>query len=90
MSGGHYLHQVPVAVIVLCKQNEVVISSVVLVLELMVIVLRNIDFTTYDGLYLRKLLGYLQKFLHSVHVSMVSDGKCRHAELLGPFEKACN
>ena len=87
VSGGHDLHEVLVSVVILGEQDEVVVSSVVLVLELMVIVTGHIDFAAYDRLHLRKLLRHLQEFLHSVHVSMVCDGQGGHAEFLGSFEK---
>ena len=87
MSCRDNLHQVLVAVVVLCKENEVEIASVILVLELMVIMPCDIDLAADDRLHLGKLLRYLQEFLHTVHVSMVRDGQCRHFELFGACKK---
>jgi hypothetical protein len=64
------------------------ITSMVLVLDLMVVVTGHIDFASDDRLYLRKLFGHLQEFLDSIHVSMIGYGKSRHAKLPGTFKKA--
>ena len=87
VTGRYYLHQILVALIVLGEQDQVVISLVVLVLELVVVVSGDIDLASYDWLDLRIFLRNLQKFLHAVHVSMVGDGQCRHAELFRSFKK---
>ena len=88
MTGRDYLHQISVSVIILSKKNKMEITSVVLVLEFMVIVTGHIYLAADDRLYFRKLLRHLQEFLDSVHVSMVRDGKSRHAKLLGTLKKA--
>ena len=53
----------------------------------MVIMTGHIDLTAEDRLDLRELLRHLQELLYTIHVSMVSDGQGRHAELLCPLEK---
>ena len=58
-----------------------IVSSVVLVLELVVIVLGHIDLAAYDRLDLRELLRHLEKFLHTIHVSMVCNRQSRHFKL---------
>ena len=67
-----------------------VVAPVVLVLELIIIMSCHVDLASDDRLDLRKFLRDLQEFLHSVHISMVGDGQCGHAELLGPLEKAAD
>ena len=64
------------------------IRPVILVLELMVIVLGHIDLTSDDRLDVRIFLRHLQELLYTVHVSMVSDCKCRHFKLFCTLEKA--
>ena len=79
MSSRNDLHQVLVAIIVLGQENQVKIASVVLVLYLVVIVLCHVDLTSDDRLHLRELFSNLEELLHTVHVSMVSNGQSRHA-----------
>jgi hypothetical protein len=66
------------------------ITSMILVLDPMVIVTGHIDFTSNDRLYLGILLRHLEKLLDAIHVSMVSYGKSRHAQFLGTLEKSRN
>ena len=82
MTGRNDLHEVLVAVVVLCQEDEVVVSSVVLVLELVVVVLGHIDLAADDRLDLGELLRHLEKLLDAIHVSMVCNGQCWHFELL--------
>ena len=81
MTGRNDLHEVLVAVVVLCQEDEVVVASVVLVLELVVVVLGHIDLAADDRLDLGELLRHLEKLLDTIHVSMVCDGQGRHFEL---------
>ena len=81
------LHQVLVAVVVLGKQDEVIIASVILVLEPVIIMPGDIYLASDDRLDLRELLGYLEKLLHTIHVSMVCNGQCRHSELFRSSKK---
>ena len=82
------LHEVLVAFIILRKKDKVVIASVILVLELVVIMTGHIYLASDDRLDLGKLLRHLQEFLYTIHVSMVSDGQSRHAELFCALEEA--
>ena len=84
------LHQILVAVVVLGQKNKMEICPVVLVLEFMVIMLGHIHLASDDRLNLRILLRHLQELLHTIHVSMVGDGKCRHSELACTLKKAGN
>jgi hypothetical protein len=59
----------------------------VLVLEFMVIVTRHIHLATDDRLDVRILLGHLQELLHTIHVSVVCNGKCGHFQLFRALEK---
>ena len=81
------LHQVPVAIVILGQEDEVVVALVGAVLDLMVVPARDIDFATDDGLDVRVLLGELEELLDAVHVSMVGDGQTGHAELFRPVEQ---
>ena len=83
----HYLHQVPVAVIVLGEQYQVVVFLVVVVLQAVVVVPRHIDFAAYYGLDVRELLRDVEKVLHAVHVAVVGDGETGHSEFRGALEK---
>ena len=74
MSCRTYLHQILVAGVVLGQQDEVVIASVIRVLEGVVIVPCHIHLAAYDRLHLRELFSHLQELLHTIHVSVVSDG----------------
>ena len=71
-------------------KNEMEICPVVLVLQLVVIMLCDIDLTAYDRFYLREFLRHLKEFLHSIHISVISDGQCRHFQFFGSFEKTGN
>ena len=64
-----------------------VVILVGVVLEGMVIMLRDVDLAADDGLDGRVFLRYLEKFLDPVHVAVVGDGQGGHAEFLGPLEK---
>ena len=88
MSGRTYLHQVLVAAVILRKQDEVIVTSMVGILEIVVVMSRHIYLTADDRLDLRILLRHLQKLLDSVHVAMVGDCQSRHAQLFCAFEKA--
>ena len=90
MACRYDLHEVPVTFIVLRQEDEVEVTSVILVLELMVIVAGHIYLTSDDRLDLGKFLRYLQEFLDTIHISMVCDGQSRHAEFLGTLKKAGN
>ena len=81
-----YLHQVLVPVVVLGQQYQVVIFPVVLVLYGM-IVFRDVYLASYDGLDFRVFSGVFEKFLHPVHVPVVSDGQSRHSELFRSLEQ---
>ena len=81
VASGHYLHQIPVAVVVLGQQDEVIVSSMVLVLQLMVIVLRHIYLAAYDRLHLRELLRCLEELLHTIHIAVVGYRQSRHTKL---------
>ena len=83
-----YLHKVLVAGVILGEKYEMVVASVIGILELVVIVSCDIYLTSDDRLYLRELLGHLQEFLDTVHVTVIGNGKCGHSKLLCPFKKA--
>ena len=87
VSGGHDLHQVLVAVVVLGQEDEVVVLLVVVVLEVVVVVLRDVDFAAEDRLHVRVLLGHVAEVLDAVHVAVVRDRQARHAELLRAAEE---
>ena len=89
MRSGYNLHQILVSVIVLGEENEVIISSVSLVLEL-VVELGNIYLTADYGLYGRMLPGELEELLYAVHVAVVGDRQCRHPQRLGFLEQFVN
>ena len=90
MTGGHNLHQVLVAVVILCQEDKVIISSVILILQPVVIMSGYIDLTADNRLYFRKLLGYLQELFHTVHISMVSYGQCRHFQLFSACKEVAD
>ena len=83
---GDNLHQVLVTLVVLGKKNEVVVALVVVVLEMVVIVARDIDLASENRLYIRVLCGIFQELLDSVHVAVVRDGKRRHPQFLSPVK----
>ena len=87
VSGGHDLHEVLVAVVVLGEQDEVVVLLVVVVLEVVVVVLRDVDLAAEDGLDVRMLLGHVAEVLDAVHVAVVGDGEAGHAQFFGPAEE---
>ena len=76
---GHDFHQVLVAGVVLGQEDEVVVFLVVVVLEMVVVVLRDVDFTAENGLHVRVLLGHVAEVLDAVHVAVVRDRQARHA-----------
>ena len=86
MGDRDYLHQVLVAVVVLCEKDEVVIGPVCLVLEL-VVSYRDIYLTADDRLDIGVFLGEFVELLYSIHVAMVGDGQGRHSELLRTVEQ---
>ena len=90
MSAGDNLHQVLVPVIILRKQDKVIVVFVLRILQLVVVVLRDIDFAAYDRLYPGMFLGELEELLHSVHVAMVRDGDTRHSEFFSTVEQGFN
>ena len=88
-------HQVPIAVVVLGQQGEMVILPVVVVLEVVVIVTGHIDLASDDGLDNRLLVvvqvalvvGEFEELLHAVHVAVVGDGQGGHPQLAGAGEE---
>ena len=81
------LHQVPVPVVVLGQEDEVVVLAVVVVLEGVVVVLRDIDLAADDRLDPGMLRRILEELLDAEHVAVVRDGKAGHAELFGAVEQ---
>ena len=87
VSGGYYLYQVLVAFIVLGQEDEVIVSPVLVVLQPVVVMARDIDLAADDGLHRRVLRGKLEELLDTVHVAVVGDGQGRHAELFRTLEQ---
>ena len=94
VGGRDDLHQILVSLVILGKEDQMVVATMVLVLELMVIVPCDIDLAADDrldlvvsGLLVHMLPGELEELLDPVHVAMVCDGQGRHAEFLGLLEK---
>ena len=58
-----------------------VVFLVLVVLEVMVVMLRQIYLAAYHGLDIREFLRYVAEVLHSVHISVVRDGHTRHSQL---------
>ena len=85
--GGHDLHEVPVPRVILRQEDEVVVLLVLVVLETMVVVLRDIDLAAEDRLDLRMLLRHVGEVLDAVHIAVVGDGQARHFQLLRPAEE---
>ena len=91
---GDYVGEVLIALVILGKENQVVICPVLIVLKLGIIVPGNIHLAANDRLYL-VLLGLLvpmfvrklEELLYSVHVAMVCNGQGRHAHGLCPVEQ---
>ncbi len=84
------LHQVLVALVVLREQDEVVVAPVVVVLEAVVIMPRDIDLAPENRLYVRVLRGKLHELLDSVHIAVVRNRKRRHPEFLRPVKEFGN
>ena len=80
---GDDLHQVPVAVVVLGQEDEMVVP---LFLD-PVVALGHVDLAADDRLDAGMFLGILEELLHPVHVAVVRDGKAGHAQLLGAVEQ---
>ena len=87
--GGHYLHQILVAVVVLGQQDQVIVFAVLLVVDA-VVILGNVHLATHYGLDLREFLGYVQEVLHAVHIAVVRDGQARHSQFRSPLEELGN
>jgi len=91
----NYLYQILIPVVVLGQKDQVEIRAVLVVLFLMVIVPRDIDFAAYERFYLqipvsvdvRLVIGHFEEFLDAVHVSVVRNGKGRHFEFACAFEQ---
>ena len=64
-----------------------VVLLVVVVLEVVVIVLRDIDLAAEDRLHVRMLLRHVGEVLDAVHIAVVGDGQARHFQLLRPAEE---
>ena len=87
VSRGNEFHQVPVTGRVLCKQDQVIVFAVVAVLEMMVVVLRDIDLAAQDGLDARMLFCTVEELLDAVHVPVVGDGHGIHSKFFHPVKK---
>ena len=92
---GHYLHEVFVAGVVLGEKYEVIVPSVVVVLQMVVVVTRDVDFAADDGLddvvavgvFVALVVGPTEELLDSVHVAVVGDGHCGHPQLACTLEE---
>ena len=87
MPGGHYFHEILVPGIVLCQENQMKISAVVVILQVMVVMACYVYLTAYDRLHRRMLLRYVEKFLHPVHIAVIGDCYSRHIQFFGPVEQ---
>ena len=83
VSCGDNLHQVLVAIVVLCQKDKVVITFFLQ----SVVTLGYVDFASDDRFDTRMLGRELEELLHSVHVAVVRDCKTRHAKLFRPVEQ---
>ena len=64
-----------------------VVLLVVVVLEAVVVVLRDIDFAAEHRLDAGMLLRHVAEILHAVHIAVVRDCEARHAQFLRPAEE---
>ena len=87
MPGGYDLHQVLVAIVILCQEYEVVVVPVVVVLQSVVVMARHINLAAQYGLHSRMFVRKLHEFLDAVHIAVVGDGKRRHSELFCPVKE---
>ena len=87
MPGGYDLHQVLVAIVILCQEYEVVVVPVVVVLKSVVVMARHINLTSQYGLHSRMFVRKLHEFLDAVHIAVVGNGKRRHSELFCPVKE---
>ena len=87
VAGGHYLHQVLVAGVVLGQKDEVIVLAVVVVLEAVVVVLGDVRLAAQDGLDVRVFLADVEELLHAIHVAVVRDCQTRHLELVRTREE---
>ena len=83
VSCGDNLHQVLVSVIVLGKQDKMVISFFLQP----VVSLGYVDFASDDRFHARMFGCKLEELLHTVHVAVVRDRKTRHAKFFSPVEQ---
>ena len=90
MPGGAYFHKVFVAVVILCKKDEVIIISVIGILEFMVVMPRDIHLAADNGLNFRMFRGKFEKLLHPVHISVIRYRNAGHTEFFGPVKKFRN
>ena len=87
------LHKVAVARGILGQEDEMVVCPMVGVLELMVVVPRDVHLAADDGLdlvatvFVLVLSGHLEELLHAVHITVVRDGDRGHIQLYGALEK---
>ena len=84
--GGHYLHQILVAVVVLGQQYQMVVFAVLLVVDA-VVVLGHIHLAAHYGLDFREFLCNVQEVLYTIHIAVVSDGQARHTQFRSPLEE---
>ncbi len=92
VSGGHYLHKVLIAFVVFRQKDEMVIPRLSL---LMVEMTCHVDLAAYDRLddirpvriLVRLVVRHLEKFRHTVHITVVSNGDGRHTKFPGTREK---
>ena len=82
VSCGDNLHQVLVSVIVLGKQDKVVITFFLQP----VVTLGYVDFASDDRFHARMFGRELEELLHSVHVAVVRYRKTGHAKFFRPVE----
>ena len=87
MPGGYDLHQVLVAIVILCQEYEVVVVPVVVVLQSVVVMARHINLAAQYGFHSRMFVRKLHEFLDAVHIAVVGNGKRRHSELFCPVKE---
>ena len=93
VTDGDDLHEVAVAGGILGQKDQVIVSPVGGILELVVVMPRNIHLAANDGLDLviafriLMLSGHLEELLDPVHVAVVRDGESGHSELRRTLEK---
>ncbi len=89
MSCRDDLHEVLVSVVILGKEDKVIIPAVGFVFQL-VVEFGDIDLASDNRLYRWMLCREFEKLLDAVHVAMVRDGKTRHPELICTVEQILN